>query len=37
MFDYFCPGPRMGLRTGAALESAGLLRSVHVTPAFRPG
>jgi len=37
MFDYFCPGPRMGLRTGAALESVGLLRSAHVDACLLPG
>lgn len=37
MFDYYCPSGRMGLRTGAVLESAALLRSVHVGAFLQPG
>ena len=36
-FDHFCPGIRMGLQTAAALESAALLRSVHVDVCMPPG
>ena len=37
MFDYLCPGARMGLRTAVALESAALLQSVHVDVCMLPG
>jgi glycosyltransferase involved in cell wall biosynthesis len=35
--DYFCPSIRMGLLTARALESASLLRSVHVDVGLPPG
>ena len=36
-FDFFCTGIRMGLQTAIALESAALLRSVHVDACLQPG
>jgi glycosyltransferase involved in cell wall biosynthesis len=35
--DYVSPGIRMGLQTAVALESAGLLRSLHVDACLFPG
>jgi len=35
--DYFSPSIRMGLQNAVALESAGLLRSVHVDACLPPG
>lgn len=35
--DYVCPGLRMSLQTAVALESAGLLQSVHVDACLFPG
>jgi len=36
-FDFFSAGIRMGLQTAVALESADLLRSVHVDACLLPG